>query len=264
MILLALVAPLLARFAICSLRAPFKNCLRLESRALFAPRVPSAKTTACNTPYEFRIPSIVFFVLLLLYTPSSSRCWFFLCKKGSSPSMGGMILKAAEMRNHRKGAFSGLPVNWISTIFAPLIAPRFAPKTIASAERADKKLLTTDHDANMHPKCKHQDASFMILVLWLSASHVFKIVLPACMGSTILQNDFKQIRSFFSLSSPPNGLNKSIFVILFALIALLPVPIAVFRFLSPLTFCKRPMTYALLASWARSAKTTACITPTFL
>ena len=45
---------------------------------------------------------------------------------------------------------SGPPVTWISTIFAPLTAPRFAPKTIACAERADKRRLPTDHNANLH------------------------------------------------------------------------------------------------------------------
>ena len=79
--------------------------------------------------------------------------------------MGSTSLKAAEMRNHRKGAFSGLPVNRFSTIFAPLIAPRFAPKTIARAERADRKPLPTDHDANLYQKCEIEDAPVMILML---------------------------------------------------------------------------------------------------
>jgi hypothetical protein len=38
-------------------------------------------------------------------------------------------------------------------------------KTLAVAERAEKKLFWMDLDVNLHQKCKLQDASFMILGL---------------------------------------------------------------------------------------------------
>ena len=70
----------------------------------------------------------------------------------------------------------------------------------------------------------------------LFASHVFKIVLPAHTGSTILQNDFKQIRSFFHFFHPQTASTRAFFVILFALIALLAVPIAIVSPLKPIRF----------------------------
>ena len=50
LLLLVVVALLLVRFVFCSLHAPFKNSLWLDSRAVFASRAPSPKATACNTP----------------------------------------------------------------------------------------------------------------------------------------------------------------------------------------------------------------------
>ena len=72
------------------------------------------------------------------------------------------------MRNHEISAFSGPPVTQFSTIFAPLTAPRSAPKTIASAERANKRPLPTDHNANLHQKFKLEECPVMILMLSVS------------------------------------------------------------------------------------------------
>ena len=41
-------------------------------------------------------------------------------------------------------------------------------KTLATAEPAENKLFSTALDANMHQKCKLQDASFMIFMLQLT------------------------------------------------------------------------------------------------
>ena len=76
--------------------------------------------------------------------------------------MGNTISKAASTRNH---ATSAIRDNRISAIFAPLIAPRFFKKTIASAERADKRPLPTYHNATLRQKCKLEDALVMILML---------------------------------------------------------------------------------------------------
>ena len=95
--------------------------------------------------------------------------------------------------------------------FAP--AARFAPKTIASAERADKRPLPTDHNANFHQKCKLEDAPVMILMLEVSirltilkpASHTYVLLtLPgryiACMSSCFrpLANRRSRIACFLS------------------------------------------------------------------
>ena len=85
------------------------------------------------------------------------------CEKCSPHSAASIIVKAAERRNHENTAFSGPPVNRVSTIFTPFIAP--SSKTLANTEHAHETLLPTDHDASLHQKCKLQDAPVIILML---------------------------------------------------------------------------------------------------
>ena len=79
--------------------------------------------------------------------------------------MASIILKAAEVRNHETSAFRSLRLVEAAPFLPHLLHPDFFKKTFASAERADKKRLPTDHDANLHQKCKFQDAPVMILML---------------------------------------------------------------------------------------------------
>ena len=85
-------------------------------------------------------------------------------------------------------------------------------KTLASAERAAKKLFSTDHDANLHQKCKLQDASFIILMLQLTFRITFFENCASCLGG---EHNFAKrfhassIENFTFLT--PNGLDKSIF-----------------------------------------------------
>ena len=62
-----------------------------------------------------------------------------------------------------------------------------------------------------------KNASFKMPLSWflwsnsLFASHFLKKVLLACMGSTLLKNDFEYFRSKISLFWPPNGFKMSRF-----------------------------------------------------
>ena len=88
---------------------------------------------------------------------------------------------------------------------------------------------------------------------------------PPSVGSTFLKNNFKHFRSDFALFCSPNGHKRSSFSHCICPSRLFwPFRSQFFRFLRPLEFCVWPMTCAFLASGARSAKTTACIIPTFL
>ena len=89
----------------------------------------------------------------------------------------------------------------------------------------------------------------------LFASHFFKNVLPAYTGNMILQNDFKQFQSKFSLFWPPNGLHKSYFCHFCSLLSSLgSFGSLFFRSVPPSKFWLWPMTCAFLASRALSAK----------
>ena len=55
-------------------------------------------------------------------------------------------------------------------------------KTIASAERAAKKLSPKDLVANLHQKCKLQDASFMLFMLQLTFYITFFQKCCSCLG----------------------------------------------------------------------------------
>ena len=116
-----------------------------------------------------------------------------------------------------------------------------------------------------------KNACFKLLLLCLScfnswfASHFFKNVLPAYTGSMILQNDFKQFQSKFSLFWPPNGLHKSYFCHFCSLLSSLgSFGSLFFRSVPPSKFWLWPMTCAFLASRALSAKMTVCIAPLIL
>ena len=116
-----------------------------------------------------------------------------------------------------------------------------------------------------------KNASFKLLLLCFScfnslfASHFFKNVLPAYTGSMILQNDFKQFQSKFSLFWPPNGLHKSYFCHFCSLLSSLgSFGSLFFRSVPPSKFWLWPMTCAFLASRALSAKMTVCIAPLIL
>ena len=142
---IAHVALLAVRIVIFPLLDLFKEGVSLESRAYFASSAPSATTTACIAPANLWI-SYAIYCLLCIFTASCTLVFSKLhifCKECSPPSVGSTISKAAAMQNHEISTFSGPPITWISTIFAPLTAPRFALKTIASAERADKRPLPT-------------------------------------------------------------------------------------------------------------------------
>ena len=96
------------------------------------------------------------------------------------------------------------------------------------------------------------------------ASPFLKIMLPALVGSTILQKDFTQIRSFFKNVAPKRPQKEHVLSSFLLLSLLWPFRSPFFRFLSPLEFSFSLVTCAHLAYRARSAKTTACFTPTFL
>ena len=81
----------------------------------------------------------------------------------------------------------------------------------------------------------------------------------------ILQNDFKQFQSKFSLVWPPNGLHKSYFCHFCSLLSSLgSFGSLFFRSVPPSKFWLWPMTCAFLASRALSAKMTVCIAPLIL
>ena len=107
---LALVALLVVRIAIFPPLGPFKKRLWLESRARFASRARSAATTAYIIPANLWISYATYCFLCIFtaaYTLVFTKLHIF-CKKRSPPSVGSTSLKAAEMRNHRKSACSGL------------------------------------------------------------------------------------------------------------------------------------------------------------
>ena len=60
----------------------------------------------------------------MLYTPFSSKCLSFFLKICFPPSLGSMILKAAEVNNHAKKSFSGPPVARNNPIMGLFMAPR--------------------------------------------------------------------------------------------------------------------------------------------
>ena len=86
-LLLALLALLLVRFAMCSLHVPFKNSLWLQPRAFFAsePRLqkrPSAKRLQF---FQCRVRSAIFFLLFMLYNAFSIKFSSFFVKSAPRP-----------------------------------------------------------------------------------------------------------------------------------------------------------------------------------
>ena len=122
---------------------------------------------------EFRMPYNAFFTFLLPHSPLFFQNYIFLIK------MDPPSLQLCE-----------------SVRFFRTYCTHVCSKTIASAERTDKRPLPTDHNANLHQKCKLEDAPVMILMLEVTirltilkpASHTYVLLtLPAryiaCMSS---------------------------------------------------------------------------------
>ena len=90
-------------------RSPFfrsmpasKYCFWLQSRAFFAPRAPSAKMSVCIVA---TILSNSYTICCFLCAFHASRTFFYkissyFLKICSPPSVGSMILKAAQKQNH--------------------------------------------------------------------------------------------------------------------------------------------------------------------
>ena len=116
----------------CPFRSPFfrsmpasKYCFWLQSRAFFAPRAPSAKMSVC----------IVATILSISYTICCFLCAFhasitfsykissYFLKICPPPSVGSMILKAAQKQNHEKYAFYALQFGPSSLFLHPLLQP---------------------------------------------------------------------------------------------------------------------------------------------
>ena len=83
-----------------------KYCFWLQSRALFAPRAPSAKMSVC---IDATILSISYTICCFLCAFHASNTFFYkissyFLKICSPPSVGSMILKAVQKQNHAKYA----------------------------------------------------------------------------------------------------------------------------------------------------------------
>ena len=86
-LLLALVALLFVRFAMCSLHVPFKNSLWLQPRAFFASEPLLQKQPSANKFqfYECRVRSAIFFLLFMLFNPFSFNFFSFFVKSAPRP-----------------------------------------------------------------------------------------------------------------------------------------------------------------------------------
>ena len=87
-LLLALIAPLFVRFALSSFHAPCKKRLWLESRAHFASKAASAKTTVCITPAILEISCAIWCLLRACNTLDTHFFYFFLCFRILLPALG--------------------------------------------------------------------------------------------------------------------------------------------------------------------------------
>ena len=83
-----------------------RYCFWLQCRAFFAPRAPPAKMSVCIVPI---ILSISYTICCFLCACHASNTFFYkmssyFLKICSPPSVGSMILKAAQMQIHEKYA----------------------------------------------------------------------------------------------------------------------------------------------------------------
>ena len=97
---------------------------------------------------------------------------------------------------------------------------------------------------------------------WVRFGSVFfKSLLPACMGSTIFQNDRKHFRSKKPTFLTPKWPQKEHFLALYSLLSVLwPFRSQFVRISGPSEFRKRPVACACLTSGTPSTKTTTCVT----
>ena len=164
---LALVTLLVVRIAIFPLFEPFGILIFAHFMCIFSLRSPVSSNDCIHHTCKFM--NFVRHLLLSLYF--YYRIHPPLCKiahfpQKPIPALGGKHkFESGRNAKSKKKCLFGPPANRINAIFTPPIAPRFAPKTIASAERADKKPLPTDHDVNLYQKCRLLVASFMILMI---------------------------------------------------------------------------------------------------
>ena len=92
-------------------------------------------------------------------------------------------------------------------------------KTLAAAERADKKLSPQDLVKNLHQKCKLQHVFLLaFLFCFIIFAIVFKNVLPPPVGSTFLKNDSNQnafkngsLESLLGALAPSIPLRRALF-----------------------------------------------------
>ena len=102
----ALFSLLAVPIAIFSLRARIKILLLAAVPCIFAPRAPSAKISVC---IDATILSISYTICCFLCAFHASSTFFYkissyFLKICSPPSVGNMILKAAQKQNHEKFA----------------------------------------------------------------------------------------------------------------------------------------------------------------
>ena len=104
-----------------------KYCFWLQCGAFFAPRAPSAKMSVC----------IIEAILLISYTICSFLCAFpasntffyktsfYFWKKCSPPSVGSMILKAAQKQVHENNASWASQLSQYAPFWHHLLHPKF-------------------------------------------------------------------------------------------------------------------------------------------
>ena len=91
---------------ICSLRPLSKYCFWLQRNAFVAPRAHSAKMSVCITQEVLLISYTILFFIRAFHASNTflykiSSHFLKIC---SPPSVGSMILKAAQKQNHEKCA----------------------------------------------------------------------------------------------------------------------------------------------------------------
>ena len=87
--------------------SPLKFCIWPMTCALLASRAPSAKMSVCITPAILLISYTICCFLCAFHAPSTFfyKTSSHFLKKCSPPSVGSMILKAAQKQNHETFAF---------------------------------------------------------------------------------------------------------------------------------------------------------------
>ena len=117
--LLALVALLFVRFAMCSLPVSFKNSLWLDSRAVFAsePRLQKRLSAQQLQFCECRLRSAIFFLPFMLYNAFSFKLLSLFCKTCSPPTVRSTFLKnsckQSALINLRFGSLLGAFSAWV-------------------------------------------------------------------------------------------------------------------------------------------------------